>query len=156
VENKSWYLIKHWSGFMRRNWSKAWSTLVSICCLWNSNHCSGIISFVHVILKKSTLTFLLTRILSSGCILLISKQGCARWAKGAGIWSTYIYWIPSFETDKCSVHRGGEQNEGNAKELRNIMYLCWLHWKNFSWHHWLFFFHMSAICSAHVSALMIF
>jgi hypothetical protein len=26
--------------------------------------------------------------------------------------------------------------------------LCWLHWKNFSWQHWMFFFRLFTLCSA--------
>jgi hypothetical protein len=33
--------------------------------------------------------------------------------------------------------------------------LCWLRWKNFSCQHWLFFFCLFTLCSAHVSGLMI-
>jgi hypothetical protein len=33
--------------------------------------------------------------------------------------------------------------------------LCWLQSKNFSWQHWMFFFHLPTLCSARVSALVI-
>jgi hypothetical protein len=35
------------------------------------------------------------------------------------------------------------------------MCFCWLYWKNFSWRHWIFFFLLSTLCSARVSALVI-
>jgi hypothetical protein len=33
--------------------------------------------------------------------------------------------------------------------------LFWLHWKNFSWQHWLLFFPLFTLCSTRVSALVI-
>jgi hypothetical protein len=50
-------------------------------------------------------------------------------------------------------HTGGGQNNGNTRKLRNRICLCWLHWKNFSWQHWMFFFHLFTLCSACVSVL---
>jgi hypothetical protein len=38
--------------------------------------------------------------------------------------------------------------------LRNRICLFWLHWKNFTWQHWMFF-HLFTLCSAHVRALVI-
>jgi hypothetical protein len=46
-------------------------------------------------------------------------------------------------------------NNGNTKRLRNRIYLCWLHWKNFSWQHWMLFFRLFTFCSDRASALLI-
>jgi hypothetical protein len=51
-------------------------------------------------------------------------------------------------------YTGGEQNNGNTTKLRNIISLCWLHWKNFSFQQWIFF-RLFTLCSARVSALVI-
>jgi hypothetical protein len=33
------------------------------------------------------------------------------------------------------VYVGGVQNINSTKKLRNLICLCWIHWKNFSWRH---------------------
>jgi hypothetical protein len=37
----------------------------------------------------------------------------------------------------------------------NRICLCWLHWKNFCWQNWMFFFHLFTLRSARISALVI-
>jgi hypothetical protein len=61
--------------------------------------------------------------------------------------------LPSLPFGTC-IYRG-EQNNGNTKKLRNRIRLCWLHWKYFNWHHWIFFFHLFRHCSSRVTALVI-
>jgi hypothetical protein len=51
------------------------------------------------------------------------------------------------------IYTRGGQNNGDTKKLRNIICLCWLQWKNFSWQHWMLF-RLFTLCSARVSALM--
>jgi hypothetical protein len=38
------------------------------------------------------------------------------------------------------IYTSGGQTNGNIKKLKNRIYLCWLHGKNFSWQHWMVFF----------------
>jgi hypothetical protein len=42
------------------------------------------------------------------------------------------------------------QNSGNTKKFRNGICLCWLHWKNFTCKHWMFF-RLFTRCSARIS-----
>jgi hypothetical protein len=52
------------------------------------------------------------------------------------------------------IYTGREQNNRNTKKLCNRICLFWLHWKNFSWRHWIFF-RLFTLCSARASALVI-
>jgi hypothetical protein len=45
------------------------------------------------------------------------------------------------------------ENNGNTKKINRIC-LCWLHWKNSSWQHWMFFFRLFTLCFSRVSALV--
>jgi hypothetical protein len=46
------------------------------------------------------------------------------------------------------------QNNGNTKKFKNrFFFLYWVHWKNFSWKHWMCFFRSFTLCSACDSAV---
>jgi hypothetical protein len=47
------------------------------------------------------------------------------------------------------------QSNGNTEKMRNRIYLCLLHRKNFGWQHWMYFFCLFTLCSARVSELVI-
>jgi hypothetical protein len=69
------------------------------------------------------------------------------------LWVTIVF--SYMKTSVVLYIYSGGQNNGNTEKLRNIICLCWLHWKNFSWQHWMFFFHLFTFCNALVSELVI-